>query len=159
MSRTGESDDVGYFVVTTNSKRANQEAIQRIVEEHVERIGQGQVDADAVAEAQSALKGRWALAMEDNAKRAQWLAGWSSVLSGDEPVPDYPASIGAVVPEDLPRLVGTYFVPQGRYIGRHLPAATVASGARAVAVGVALAAGLWGARRLRRRARARRQQG
>ncbi|NIV34759.1 MAG: hypothetical protein GWN58_36465, partial [Anaerolineae bacterium] len=55
----------------------------------VEQIGQGEVDAEAVTEAQSALKGRWALAMEDNTERAKWLARWTSVLSTDEPVPDY----------------------------------------------------------------------
>ena len=150
--------DTGYFVVSTASKRASQAAIQRTVEDRVEQVRQGQVDAGAVAEAQAALKGRWALAMEDNTARAQWLAHWSSVLSADEPVPDYQTSIGAVVPDDLTRMVVTYFVPQGRYIGRHLPAATVASGARTVAIGLALAAGLWGARRLRRRAQARHRQ-
>ena len=151
-------DDTGYFVVSTTSKQANQEAIQRTLEERVEQIRQGEVDAEAVAEAQSALKGRWALAMEDNVERAKWLAQWSSVLSADEPVPDYQALIGAVTPEDLPRLVGTYFVPQSRYIGRHLPVATVASGARAAVIGITLAVGLWGARKLRRRAQARRRR-
>jgi len=67
-------EDTGYFAVNTTSKQSNQEAIQRIVKEHLERIRQGEIDAKAVAEAQAALKGRWALAMEDNVERAQ-LAG------------------------------------------------------------------------------------
>jgi len=150
--------DAGYFVIDTTSNRANQEAIQRFVEERLAQIGQGRVDAGVVAEAQSALIGRWALAMEDNTARAQWLAPWTSVLSADEPVPDYQASIEAVVPEDLPRLVNVYFVPKGSYVGRHLPAATVASGARAAVIGAAMAVGLWATRRLRRRAQARRRQ-
>jgi len=152
-------DDTGFFVIDITSKRENQEVIQRAVEECVKQIRQGEVDAEAVAEAQAALKGRWALAMEDNVERAKWLAQWSSVLSADEPVPDYRAFVGAVTPEDLSRLVNTYFVPAGSYIGRHLPVATVAASARAVVIGIALVVGLLVARRLRRRARVRRGQG
>jgi predicted Zn-dependent peptidase len=112
-----------------------------------------------VAEAQAALKGRWALAMEDNVERAMWLAGWSSVLSADEPVPDYQAAIDAVTPEDLSRMVETYFTPQRRYLGLHQPVATVASGGRAVGVVVGLGFSAWVARKLWRRAKAGRKRG
>jgi predicted Zn-dependent peptidase len=147
-------DDTGYFVISTISDRGNKEAILSIAEEHLEKVRQGEVDAERVAEAQAGLKGRWALSMEDNVQRAAWLAWWSSVLSADEPVPDYPAAIDAVIPEDLSRVVETYFTPQRRYLGMHRPVTTVASGARAVGIVVGLGLSTWVARRLWRRARA-----
>ena len=152
-------DDTGYFVISTTSERGNREAILSTVEEHLEGVRRGEVDAEQVAEAQAALKGRWALAMEDNVERAVWLARWSSVLSADEPVPDYQAAIDAVTPEDLSRVVETYFTPQRRYLGLHQPVATVASGARAVGVVVGLGLSAWVARRLWSRARAGRKRG
>jgi predicted Zn-dependent peptidase len=147
-------DDTGYFVIYTTSERGNREAILSTVEQHLERVRRGEVDAQRVAEAQAALKGRWALAMEDNVGRARWLAQWSAVLSADEPVPDYQAAIDAVTPEDLSRVVETYFIPQRRYLGMHRPVATVASGARAVGVAVGVGFSAWVARRLWRRAKA-----
>jgi predicted Zn-dependent peptidase len=147
-------DDTGYFVISTTSDRGNKEAILSIAEEHLEKVRRGEVDAERVAEAQAGLKGRWALSMEDNVQRAVWLAWWSSVLSADEPVPDYPAAIDAVIPEDLSRVVETYFTAQRRYLGLHQPVATVASGARAVGAVVGLGLSAWVARRLWRRARA-----
>ena len=146
--------DTGYFVISTTSERGNKEAILSTVEEHLEKVRRGEVEAERVAEAQTALKGRWALDMEDNVERAVWLARWSSVLSADEPVPDYQATIDAVTPEDLSRVVETYFTPQRRYLGLHRPVATVASGARTVGAIVGLGLSAWVARRLWRRARA-----
>jgi predicted Zn-dependent peptidase len=152
-------DDTGYFVIYTTSERGNREAILSTVEEHLERVRRGEVDAQRVAEAQAALKGRWALAMEDNVGRARWLAQWSAVLSADEPVPDYQAAIDAVTPEDLSRVMETHFTPQRRYLGLHQPVATVASGARAAGVVVGVGFSAWVARRLWRRARAGRNRG
>ncbi|TEU17359.1 MAG: insulinase family protein [Anaerolineales bacterium] len=152
-------DDTGYFVISTTSDRGNKEAILSMVEEHLEGVRRGEVDAERVAEAQAALKGRWALAMEDNVERAVWLAQWSVVLSADEPVPDYQAAIDTVTPEDLSRVVETYFTPQRRYLGLHQPVATVASGARAVGIVVGLGLSTWVARQLWRRARADRKRG
>jgi predicted Zn-dependent peptidase len=152
-------DDTGYFIIYTTSERGNREAILSTVEEHLEKVRRGEVDAERVAEAQAVLKGRWALAMEGNLERAEWLAQWSAVLSADEPVPDYQAAIDTVAPEDLSRAVETYFTPQRRYLGLHQPVATVASGARAVGVVVGLGLSAWVARRLWRWAKKGRKQG
>jgi predicted Zn-dependent peptidase len=111
-----------------------------------------------VAEAQVALKGRLALAMEDNVARAQWLAQWSSFLGADQAVPDYAVAIDAVTPAELARVVKTYFTPERRYVGLHQPVATVASGARALAAAVGLALTLWGGRRVWRQVQARRKR-
>jgi predicted Zn-dependent peptidase len=151
-------NDTGYFVISTTSERGSKEAILRTVEEHLERARRGEVNAERVVEAQAALKGRWALAMEDNVKRAMWLAEWASVLSPDEPVPDYRAVIDAVTPDDLSRVVATYFTPQRRYLGLHQPVVTVVSGARVVGGIVGLGLSAWIARRLWRRAGARRNR-
>jgi predicted Zn-dependent peptidase len=109
------------------------------------------VNAKQVGEAQTVLKGHWALAMEDNVKRAVWLASWVSVLASDEPVPDYQAAIDAVTPEDLSRMVGTYFTPARCYLGLHQPVVTVTSGARAVGAAAGLGVSAWIARRMWRR--------
>lgn len=151
-------DDAGYFVIGTTSGRADKDEISRAIEERLEQIRQGQVSAGAVAEAKAALQGRWALSMEDNVSRAQWLADWTFSLDGDEPVPDYPAAIEAVVPEDLPRVLAAYFTPARRYVGLHQPVVTVAGGARAIAAVVALGVGVWGGLRLLRRSRSHRDQ-
>ncbi len=149
-------DDTGYFAIGTTSDRRDTEAIQRTVEAHLGRLRAGEVDAEAVAEAGAALKGSWALAMEDNVERAVWLVEWTSVLAEGQPVPDPVAALDGVTAEDLSRVVATYFTPERSYVGLHQPVATVASGARAVGAVVALGLGAWGAWRLRRRARTRR---
>jgi predicted Zn-dependent peptidase len=149
-------DDAGYFSISTTSERANKDEILQTIEAKLEQVRQGDVSAEAVAEAKAALQGRWTLAMEDNVSRAQWLADWTSSLDGDKPVPDYPAAIDAVVSEDLTCVVAAYFTPTRRYVGLHQPVVTVASGARAVAAVVALGVGVWGGRRLLGRPRSHR---
>jgi predicted Zn-dependent peptidase len=144
-------DDSGYFVIYTMLERDRRAAVLSTVEEHLERVRQGGVDARQVSEAQTVLKGHWALAMEDNVKRAVWLASWVSVLASDEPVPDYQAAIDAVTPEDLSRVVATYFTPARRCLGLHQPVMTVTSGARAVGVAAGLGLSAWIARRVWRR--------
>ena len=146
-------DDTGYFVISTMSARRNREAILNTVEEHLARVRQDGVSPERVAEAQAALKGRWALSMEDNVERAMWLAEWSSALSPDKPVPDYRAELDAVSAEDLSRVVEAYFTPTRRYLGLHQPVATVASGARLAAGLVGLGMAALVGRRLWRRAR------
>lgn len=145
-------DDAGYFAVSTTSERGNREAIVAAVEEHLEWVRREGVSPERVAEAGAALKGRWALAMESNVRRARWLAAWTSALVADEPVPDYSTAIDAVTPEDLSRVVAAYFTPPRRYLGLHQPVATVASGARAVGLAAGLGLSAWIARRLWRRA-------
>lgn len=144
-------DDAGYFAVSTTSERKHTETIQQIVEEHLDRIRRGEVDAKAVEDAKATLQGRWALEMEDNMERAFWLADWTSVLGADEPLPDYQATIGAVMPDDLTRAVNAYFVPQCSFVGLHTPVVTVASGAAWFLGIVILGVAVWGVRRLRRR--------
>jgi len=144
-------DDVGFFYVNTTSDRGSREAILQIIGQHLDRVREGEIDAGAVAEAKTALQGRWALSMEDNVQRAIWLAQWTSLLSDGESAPDYQVLIGDVTPEDLSRVVATYFTPERSYTGLHQPVVTVASGARIAGGAVALGLGLWGVRRLRRR--------
>ncbi len=150
-------DDTGYFVIYTMSESRNRETILAEIEKQLEQTRRGETDAAQVAEAQVALKGRWALAMEDNVARAQWLAQWSSFLGADQAVPDYAVAIDAVTPAELARVVKTYFIPERRYMGLHQPVATVASGARALAAAIGLALTLWGGRRVWRQVQARRK--
>jgi len=145
--------DSGYFAVSTEAQRRRTEAIRHTVEERLEQVRSGDVDLQAVADAKAALAGRWALAMEDNVERAEWLAQWAFVLAPDEPVPDYQSAIDAVSPDDLPRVVQSYFIPERSFVGRHDPILTVASGARLGAGILVLALAVWGIVRLRRRRR------
>jgi predicted Zn-dependent peptidase len=148
-------DDAGYFAVGTTSHGDDTEAIQQTVAEHLEAVRRGEVSPQAVERAKAALQGRWALSMEDNVERAIWQAQWTSVLSEGDPVPDYLVGIDAVTPEDLSRVVQTYFAPERSFTGLHQPVVTVASSARIAGAVVLLGVGAWGLRRLRRRARAR----
>jgi predicted Zn-dependent peptidase len=146
-------DDTGYFVISTMSERGDRKAILDTVETHLERIRQEGIDAKRIAEAQTALKGRWALSMEDNVERAFWLAAWTSILASDEPVPDYQTAINAVTPQDLSRVVDTYFTPSRSYLGLHQPVVTVASGIRTAGIAAGLGLAAWITRRLWRRVR------
>jgi len=148
-------NDAGYLVITTTSDSANADLISSTIEEQLERIRQGAIDPERVAEAQAALQGSWALATEDNYTRARWLAQWPAVLSAEEAIPDYPAEIGAVTPADLARVVQTYVTPERRYLGLHDPVVTVMSGAWIGGGVVGIGAGAWLTRRLWRRAKAR----
>jgi predicted Zn-dependent peptidase len=141
-------EDAGYFGIHTMSERGNRRAIYNALEAHLEQVQQGDVDGVRVVEARAALKGRWALRMENNVSRAGWLARWSSVLGDDEPLPDYVEAIDAVTEADLSRVARTYLTPERRYVGVHQPVATVASGVRAVGAAVGLGIGAWVARRL-----------
>jgi predicted Zn-dependent peptidase len=109
------------------------------------------VEYDQVTEAQAGLKGRWALAMEDNLERAHLFATWSSMLGPDQPMPDYGAAIDAVRRDDLSRVVQRYFTPQRFFVGLHQPVVTVASGVRTAGALVGFGFGAWVARRLWRR--------
>ncbi len=151
-------DDTGYLVISITSEPGSQEVILDTVEKHLERIRRGEIDAAKVAEAQAALKGRWALAMEDNVERATWLAEWALAPLGGASAPDYQAAIDAVAPGDLSRVVTTYFTTQRRYVGLHQPVVTVASGARAAGIAAGLVVSAWAARKVWRRIRARRRQ-
>jgi predicted Zn-dependent peptidase len=141
-------DDTGYFVIATSSERNHRAQIMTTVETHVERIRRGEVEPDKVAEARAALKGRWALLMEDNLERATWLAQWVWLTSDDGRVRDYIADIDAVTAADLSQLVATYFVPSRRYVGLHEPAVTVTSGARALGIAAGVGVTAWLMRRL-----------
>jgi predicted Zn-dependent peptidase len=151
-------DDAGYFVITTGSERDHKLEIADTVEMHLERIRRGQVEPSKVAEARVALKGRWALAMEDNLERAAWLAQWALLADrspdgteDDGRLPDYGARIDAVTGVELARVVDTYFVPARRYVGLHQPALTVGGAARVLGAAAGLGVAAWLARKLWRR--------
>jgi predicted Zn-dependent peptidase len=141
-------DDVGYFVISTTSASKNRAKIEATIEAYLDRISRGEVDPARVAEAKAALKGRWALSMEDNVQRAGWLAEWAQMLEDDAPIPDYTAVIEAVTSADLARVVKTYFTPQRRYVGLHQPVLTVSSGATLMGAAIGLGLAAWLGRKL-----------
>ncbi len=121
--------DVGRFEIGTRSEGDQRELIQQIIAEHLDAIRQGDIDPEKLADAKNALKGRWALRMENNFGRVHWLNNWTLSLADTEPVPDYTANIEAVTPADLTRVLNTYFTPERSYMVTHVPILTVYSGA------------------------------
>ena len=120
--------DVGRFEIGTRSEADKKELIQQIIAAQLDDIRQGKIDPAKFAEAQTALKGYWALNMESNFGRVDWLNNWTLALTQDETVPDYPAMIEAVAPADLTRVLKTYLVPQRSYVVMHVPILTIYRG-------------------------------
>jgi len=146
-------DDTGYFAVQTSAAGVRHAEIMRLIRERLEALRAGRVDPEQVAEARAAVAGRWALAMEDNASRAGYLAEWSSLLAPDAPLPDYAALVGAVSPADLVRVANTYFVPDASFEAAHDPAFTIAGSAPWAGVLLGGGALCWALARLWRRRR------
>jgi len=121
--------DVGRFEIRTRSEGDKREEIQQIIKNHLDAIRRGDIDPEKLADAKAALKGRWALDMEDNFGRISWLNDWPLVLTHEEPVPDCIAEVDAVTPEDLARVLNTYFTPERSYVVMHVPILTVYRGA------------------------------
>ena len=138
--------DAGYFVIGTTSASNKRAAILAEIEKHLLAVRRNEIKSERVAEVQAGLLGNWALSMEDNVSRADWLTQWALALADDQPVPDYRNVVGAVTAADLARVVETYFKPQWRYLGLHQPILTVARGARATGVAAGLGLSMWLAR-------------
>jgi predicted Zn-dependent peptidase len=142
--------DAGYFGIFTQAETAKRAEVQQAIEQYFERVRRGEITAEQVANAQSALKGRWALDMEDGTRRASWLAQWA-FESGAQPIPDYAAMIDAVDVSDLKRVVETYYTPERRFAGLHHPIVTVPRGARLLGAMAGVGVLMWLGRRLLRR--------
>jgi predicted Zn-dependent peptidase len=143
--------DAGYFGIFTQAETAKRAEVQHTIEQYFERVLRGQITAEQVTNAQAALKGRWALDMEESTHRAAWLAQWA-FEPGEQPIPDYAAAIAAVTVSDLQRVVETYYTSQRRFVGLHHPIVTVARGARILGVFASVGALVWFWRKLRQRA-------
>lgn len=145
--------DVGRFEIRTRSEADKREIIQQIIDEQLQQIRQGDIDPEKMVDAKVALKGRWALRMERNFGRVLWLNNRVLSLAEDEPVPDYQARIEAVTPEDLTRVLNTYFIPERSYVVMHLPILTVYRGAWLGGSFLLLGAGFFYRRRKKRQRR------
>jgi len=148
-------DDAGYFEIYTVAEPGNQAKITQAFEAHLAQLQSGQITDERLAQAKTALKGRWALAMEDTAQRAGYLAEWALALGDTDPLPDYATQIEAVTAADLQRVIDAYFTSERRYVGLHLPIVTVTGGARWAGIIAGLGAAFWIGRKIVRRRRAR----
>jgi predicted Zn-dependent peptidase len=142
--------DAGYFGIITQAETPKRAEVQHTIEHYFERVRRGEITAEQVANAQAALKGRWALDMEEGTRRASWLARWA-FESGEQPIPDYASAISAVTVSDLQRMVETYYTPERRFAGLHHPIVTVPRGARILGMMAGVGALVWLGRRLLRR--------
>jgi predicted Zn-dependent peptidase len=105
-----------------------------------------------VTNAQAALIGGHVLEMEDNLKRAEWLAQWAFAPDGWV-FPDFATAICAVTPGEVQRVLNAYFTPQRRFVGTHQPITTVPQVSRWFGATAGLSAAVWGLRWLWRRIR------
>ncbi len=142
--------DAGYFGIVTQAETPRRAEVQHTIEHAFERMRRGEITAEQVANAQAALKGRWALDMEEGAQRASWLAQWA-FAPGKQPIPDYASAIDAVTVPDLRRMIETYYTPERRFAGLHHPIVTVPRGARILGAIAGVSALMWLGRRLLRR--------
>ncbi len=142
--------DAGYFGLITQAETSKRAEVQHTIEHYFEQMRRGAITAEQVAHAQTALKGRWALDMEDGPQRAEWLAQWA-FASSEPPMPDYAAAIDGVTVADLQRMVETYYTPERRFSGLHHPIMTVPRSARLLGLTAGLGAAMWLWRRLMRR--------
>ena len=142
--------DAGYFGLVTQTETSKRAEVQQTIERYCEQVQRGAITAEQVVNAQTALKGRWALDMEDGEQRATWLAQWA-FESGEPPIPNYAAAIDGVTVTDLQRMVKTYYTPERRFTGLHHPIVTVPRSARLLGMMVGVSAVVWIWRRLARR--------
>jgi predicted Zn-dependent peptidase len=139
--------DTGHLGLITEFDSPKRAEIQRVIEQYFDKVRRGEITAEQVHHAQAALKGQWALEMEDSTDRAAWLAQWAFEADGSA-ILDYDAAIDSVQPADVQRMVETYFTPERRYVGLHHPAVTVPHGARLLGLAAGVSALVWLARRL-----------
>jgi len=145
--------DVGYFVVYTVADSARFPEILAEVEAQIGRALRGELDAQIVAEAKSAIRGRLLLGMESNSDFAWWLAGMSLIVDESQTVPNLFEMVDAVQAADVARVARDYLSPEKRYQAVHRPGLTPASLRRPALITAGLAAVGVGAWWLRRKAR------
>ncbi len=143
--------DTGYFAVATQFESRQRALVRRLIDDGFDQIKRGQFTAEQVRHAQAALIGRHTLALEDNLKRAEWLARWASV--DDQAPPDYAAAIQAVTVAEVQRVFQTYFTPQRRFVGVHQPIVTALRAFRWAGMTASWGLLMWGLSRLRQRIR------
>jgi len=149
--------DVGYFVVYTVADSARFPEILAEVEAQIGRALRGELDAQTVAEAKSAIRGRLLLGMESNSDFAWWLAGMSLIVDEGQTVPNLFEMVDAVQAADVARVARDYLSPEKRYQAVHRPGLTPASLRRPALITAGLAAVGVGAWWLRRKARGAKQ--
>lgn len=146
--------DTGYFGLTTQCESQHRAEVQRLIEDYFDHVRQGRLTTEQVTNAQAALIGGHVLEMEDNLKRAEWLAQWAFAPDGWV-LPDYAAAIRAVTPTDVQRVLNMYFTPQRRFVGAHQPLTTAPRTLRLIGATVGLNVAAWIARRVWQRIRGR----
>jgi predicted Zn-dependent peptidase len=134
--------DAGYFGIFTQAESKKRADVQQTIEKYFERVRRGEITAEQVTNAKAALKGSWALDMEDGSRRASWLSQWA-FESSERPIPDYAAMIDAVTISDLQRMVETYYTPERRFTGLHHPIVTVPRGARILGLAATASMLIW----------------
>jgi predicted Zn-dependent peptidase len=131
--------DVGYFVVYTTADIAKFDEILAEVESRLGEMIRGEVEATAVSEAKTAIRGRLLLGMESSTDLGWWLAEMSLFVPEGAPLPDLFAEVEAVTPADVARVARTYLTPDKRYQAIHRPGLTPAALVRPAVVGLGLA--------------------
>ena len=122
--------DTGYFSIEARSQRRHWPKIADIIHHQLDQLQAGDLDDLRLDDAKAALQGKLALRLEDNFRRAAWLANWVNPTSKSSSIPDYSEAIAAVETADIARMTEAYLAADQRYLAMHLPVTTVASSFR-----------------------------
>ncbi|MBI5092905.1 MAG: insulinase family protein [Candidatus Hydrogenedentes bacterium] len=101
--------DSGFLALLAKAKRSSLKRVEKVMQDQIDQIRKGDIDYQKVEDAKTSLRGKWALAIEGNGGWRHWLESLAFLYTGGEPLPNVPAQIAAVRPEDLTRVVTQYF--------------------------------------------------
>jgi predicted Zn-dependent peptidase len=115
--------DSGYFATQVTIADRHEEWARDTLQGEIEDIAQGKgtLSRRAVRRAAQRVWANWGAADENNFERTETLADLILDWPPDQPPPDIAAALSAVTPEDITRVVQTYFVPERQFVGRHSP--------------------------------------
>ena len=118
--------DAGYLYIYMSAESDRFHEIQDVIEAHLQRFIDGDIDPEKVENAKNAIRGRAMLNLEANMSMGWWLSADAlTIHDADElPVPNFFAGIAAVTPADLQRVAREVLTPEKRFRVIHRPMVT-----------------------------------
>ncbi|MET0339414.1 MAG: pitrilysin family protein [Polyangiales bacterium] len=110
--------DPGLFVVNAELKDDGPgfEAIEREIQQAIDALARGEVNADRVAAVRSHLRYGLTLDVETASEAADTFAQFVAVSGSTDALEAYLGALGAVTAEDVARVAARYLTPQRRFV-------------------------------------------
>jgi zinc protease len=120
-SRNWFHSNTGLFQLETEGECGDTAAIGDALNQAVDRVIAGDVDAERLAVVQQMYVGQWRVRMEPNLGRVEWLSRWA--LPDGDPLShaDGPRRVAALTPVDLSRTARDWLGPDRRTLWVHTP--------------------------------------